>query len=79
MFLSVRIKEHQRQALNTVVIDKDTGRKVPRVIWANDETGRYRQDLSDENGKLIIDHKNKCVASKIFKGNIMLVQKETAN
>jgi hypothetical protein len=37
-------------ARKTEVINKDTGEKIPRVIWANDETGRYRQILADENG-----------------------------
>jgi len=54
------------------VINKDTGEKIPRVIWANDETGRYRQHLLDESGKRFIDRKTGRAASKIFKGNIEL-------
>ena len=53
MFLSVRHKPHMKIALNTEVINKDTGEKIPRVIWANDETGRYRQMLADEKGNIL--------------------------
>lgn len=70
MFLSIRHKPHRAEALKTEVFNKDTGKKIPRVIWANDETGRYRQLLVDENGRFIVevDH----IKSKIFTGNIEL-------
>ena len=72
MFLSVRHKDLAREARRHVVINKDTGEKIPRVIWANDETGRYRQFLSDERGKLIFDPISEKIKSKIFTGNIKL-------
>lgn len=78
MFLSVRHKPTRYRAMNTTVIDKDTGEKIPRVIWANDETGRYRQYLVDENGKYIVDYKKGEILSRIFKGNIELRHKEAA-
>ena len=72
MFLSMRHKPHIPQARKTEVIDKNTGAEIPRVIWANDETGRYRQYLSDENGEILIDTEKKEIRSKIFTGNIEL-------
>jgi hypothetical protein len=72
MFLSIRHKPHMRDAIRCTVIDKDTGEPIPRVIWANDETGRYRQYLADDNGKVIVDLERGKVRSKIFTGNIEL-------
>jgi hypothetical protein len=65
-----------REAHQTVVINKDTGEKIPRVIWANDETGRYRQCLIDENGNYILNKERTKIMSKIFKGNIEMRRKE---
>lgn len=73
-FLSVRHKPMLKQALNTIVIDLDTGENIPRVVWANDETGRFRQRLIDESGNFIIEN-DEC-KSKVFKRNIKLVPKE---
>ncbi len=56
MFLSVRHKPHIPEAFNYEVINKETGEKIPRVIWANDETGRYRQMLTDETGNILVTH-----------------------
>ena len=74
IFLSVRHKPMREQAFRHEVIDVDTGEKIPRVIWANDETGRYRQYLTNENGELIIE--NNELKTKTFKRNIKLVPKE---
>jgi hypothetical protein len=46
------------------------------VIWANDETGRYRQYILDENGRYMVDREQRQVKSKIFTGNIELRIKE---
>jgi len=62
----------QREAIHHYVFDKDTNERIPRVIWANDETGRYRQHLSDENGNVIVDIEKGEIKSKIFTGNIEL-------
>lgn len=70
MFLSVRHKPMRYKAQMYEVFDFDTGEIIPRVIWANDETGRYRQYLLDENGKFILDVDH--AKSKIFTGNIEL-------
>ena len=68
MFLSMHHKPMVAEAKQHEVIDKDTGEKIPYVIWANDETGCYRRYLTDENGMFIIegDHGK----SRIFRGNI---------
>jgi hypothetical protein len=70
MFLSVRHKPHQKEAVHTAVYDRDTGEKIPRVVWADDIKGRYRQCLVDAEGKFIVECGR--VKSKIFKGNIEL-------
>lgn len=70
MFASVRDPEFKKRAWEYKVIDKDTGESIPRVIWANDTTGRYRQHLVGEDGVLMPDREKKCIKSKIFKGNI---------
>lgn len=72
MFLSIRHKPHLAAALKIEVINRDTGEKIPRVIWANDETGRYRQLLADENGIILANTKRTAALSKIFTGNIEL-------
>ena len=74
MFLSVRQKTMRDEAILYEVINKDTGEKIPRVIWANDETGRYRQHLVDESGSFIIERDH--IKSKIFTGNIEMKKKE---
>ena len=70
MFLSVRDKSTMRLAFRAKVINKDTKEEIPRVIWANEETGRYRQILADGKGKFLINKERTAVISKIFKGNI---------
>jgi hypothetical protein len=55
------------------VFNRDTDKEISRVIWANDESGRYRQHLFDEHGNYIIE--NDTVKSKIFTGNIELRMK----
>ena len=72
MFLSIRHKPHFKEAREYKLFDKDTGDEIPHVIWANDETGRYRQYLADENGKLIFNRAKGEIVSKIFNGNIEL-------
>jgi len=71
MFLSINIKETFKQALNTKVFDRKTGEEIPKVIWANEETGRYRKYLTDESGSIILDTFDR-VKSKIFTGDIEL-------
>ena len=36
------------------VMDADTGVEIPRVVWANDETGEYHQHVIDEHGQLVM-------------------------
>lgn len=76
MFLSVRHKPMQKEAINSFVINTETGEKIPRVIWANDETGRYRQRLVDDSGKLLLSDNRDRIQSKIFTGNIKIVKKD---
>ncbi|MEN6473767.1 MAG: hypothetical protein ABFD81_07130 [Syntrophaceae bacterium] len=71
MFLSVLHKPLHQEALRHEVIDLNTGKPIPRVVWANDETGRYRQNLIDEEGRRFLDTRGR-IASKIFTGNIEL-------
>ena len=70
MFLSIRHKPMQAEAMKYKVFDKTLGVEIPRVIWANDKTGSYRQLLVDDNDKMIVEDDH--VKSKIFKGNIEL-------
>ena len=74
-FLSVRQKSMQKEAWRHKVIDKCTGEEIKRVIWANDDTGRYRQYLADVNGKLVINKAGDAIESKIFNGNIKIVRR----
>ncbi len=76
MFLSIRHAPTRRDAKRTTVINKDTGEPISCVIWANDETGRYRQYILDENGRYMVDREQRQVKSKIFTGNIELRIKE---
>jgi len=43
--------ENLPTALRYTVIDLDTGKEIPHVIWANDDTGYYEQMMMSENGK----------------------------
>lgn len=70
-FLSVRHEPTRRQAVHSKVIDLDTGESIPRVIWANDETGRFRQFITDETGRMIVE--NDRIKSKVFKRRIKIV------
>lgn len=73
MFLSVNCKSHYPLALKAKVVDQDTGEDIKHVIWANDETGRYRQCLTDDKGQFVCNAALTSTVSKIFKGNIKLV------
>lgn len=77
-FLSAHHKPMREQVMQTEVIDLTTGEKIPRVIWANDETGRYRKILTDDTGKILVDYCKNRVMSKIFTGQIELRRKEVA-
>jgi len=53
------------------VIDLDTGKIIPHVLWADDEIGIYGQYQFDENEEIILD----CLGEpfvKIKYGNIKL-------
>lgn len=71
-FLSIRHRPHQREAIRTKVIDRNTGREIPRVIWANTDTGRYRQFMMDAVGQYIVDRVRgeEVLRSRIYKGDI---------
>ena len=73
MFLSIRHKPLMAECNKYVTINKDTGERIPYVIWANDETGRYRQYLADQNGVVgVVDKVRGRIKSRIFTGNIEL-------
>jgi|GEM_PF-1445850 len=72
MFLSVRDQKTMREARKYVVIDKDTGEPIPRVIWANEETGFYCQYVLNGKDEKFIDPVTGEVAETILKGNIEL-------
>jgi hypothetical protein len=57
------------------VIDLDTGKDIPRVTWANDETGEYEQIPIDDNGLLVrkIEDGERFVPRERKHGNIKLV------
>lgn len=74
MFLSVRHKSMREEAGKYMVFNKDTKEEIPRVVWANDKTGRYRQYLLDENRRYIIEIDY--IKSKIFTGNIELRKRQ---
>ena len=74
MFLSVRHKPIQKEALLHYVVDRKTGERIPMVIWANDETGAYRQILTDDTGRIIIEGDH--AKSKIFRGEIEIRRNE---
>jgi len=85
MFLSARHKPMAKEAMTCQLVDMNSGEKIPRVVWANDETGRYRQVLQpDENGNMVEEYKNKRgkisfrVRSRVFTGNIKIVKKDDA-
>ena len=74
MFLSARDPKTHAEALHHKVVDLDTGKDIPRVIWADDETGEYEQILVDEDGGIRINEQGDAVQSQIFNGNIKLVR-----
>jgi len=67
MFLSIRHAPLMREAIAHTVFSKDTGEEIPRVVWANDETGRYRQHLLNADGLHYTDGKGNA-ASKFLPG-----------
>ena len=75
MFLSIRHKPHRAEAIKTEVINKDTGEKIPHVIWANDATGRYRQYLTDEKGGLLIERSGPQIAEYHYNKKGEIVEK----
>lgn len=70
MFLSAVDRKTRHEARKYVVIDKDTGERIPRVIWVNEETGRYRQYLLDEKGFKHFDPKTGKVATKFSRATL---------
>ena len=72
MFLSVRLKHLAKEAMRHTVVDKNTGKEIPRVIWADEKTGRYRQVQTDEDGNILRNKNETEVLSRICKGNIEL-------
>lgn len=72
MFISAHYAPTRLLARRTHVINKDTGQEITRVIWSNDETGRYRQYLTNEKGEVLLNKERTKVLSKIFKANIKL-------
>jgi len=63
----------RKDAIGAKLINLDTGEEIRRVVWANDETGRYRQYLTDENGSLVVNKARNAIESKVFTGNIKII------
>lgn len=74
MFLSVRHSAMVNEARKYRVVDRDTGKEIPRVVWANDETGRYRQLLIGDDGRFLLNERKDAIQSRIFSGKIKLVK-----
>lgn len=57
------------------VIDVDSGKNIPHVRWADDETGEYDQTRFDENGKIVLikELNEIIIAEDRKKGNIKFV------
>jgi hypothetical protein len=73
MFLDARDPKTHGQAMLHKVINLDTGEDIPRVIWADDETGEYEQVLTDENGRTLMNESGDKAQSRVFTGNIKMV------
>lgn len=72
---------HNTDAKYYKVIDSDTGERIPRVTWADDDTGEYGQIKIDEKGFIVTEtfagERNIVVETK--KGNIKLVDIRNEN
>lgn len=57
------------------VIDIDTGKNIPRVKWADDETGLYGQIKVDKEGNIVLEegYGGKDIVVETKKGNIKLI------
>lgn len=71
MFKSVKAIDRAEWEL----IDLDTGKKIPKVQWADDETGEYEVLKVDNNGVVIYDQITNETLKEYKKGNIKLVRK----
>jgi hypothetical protein len=60
------------------VIDLDTGKRIPLVQEADDETGEYVVIATNANGKIKLDN-DLCIIKVKKKGRIKLVKKEIKN
>jgi hypothetical protein len=72
----MHLKVEDNESYKYDVIDVNTGKKIPRVQEADDETGEFTLFLIDSNtNELIIDKEKDEVVLFKFKGNIKLVKK----
>lgn len=65
---------YDREASNYDVIDKDTGKRISRVQWADLDRQRFEVVVCDKNGEPILDEDG-CIIKRIKKGKIKLVRK----
>jgi hypothetical protein len=66
-------KTHPWKASQFQVRDLDSGKIIPHVLWANDESGEYAQYTFDKEGEILLTKNEPDLTIK--KGNIKLEEK----
>ncbi len=65
------------EARNYRVFNLDNGNEIPRVIWADDTRGRFRQHRVSKNGRLLADWKRGRIRTILHTGRNIELRKVT--
>ena len=71
-FLSIENPSTRKEAICHKVFDSDTGEEIPRVVWADDETGEYCQLMTDSGGNFLLEEDGVEILRRVGWGNIEL-------
>lgn len=71
MYLNIR--EHE-EARDYKVVEKETGKTINDVVWADDEKGIYGKLKRRKDGSFVLNKQHEAIITEVVKGNIKLVK-----
>jgi len=69
------IRTNPQEAKQYRVFDKDTGKEITKIIWADDERGRFRRYRTDKKGNFVLNKKRDGIETILHTGRNIELRK----